>query len=77
MRKLAREAVIFTLLGAAAVGIAIFIVSIVNPFWWSNGAYTGFSESAVASVSIALLWGAPMGLSLWVLYRLLRFAVNG
>lgn len=77
MRKLAREAVIFTLLGAAAAGITILTISLVNPIWWNNGVHDGFPESVIASVSSAGFWGAPAGLTSWVFYRLLRFAVQG
>ena len=77
MRKLAREAVIFTLLGAACVGTAVFIIASVNPIWWSNGVYDGFLDTVIASASAAGFFGAPTGLGLWALYRLLRFAVKG
>lgn len=77
MRKLAREAVIFTLLAMTCVGVAVFIIASVNPQWWSNGVKEGFSETVIASVSAAGFFGAPAGLGLWVLYRLIRFAVKG
>jgi hypothetical protein len=76
MRKLAREAVIFTLLAAAVAGIAVFIITIANPPWWST-APSSFSDSIVGSIGAAGFFGAPAGLSLWLLYRLIRFAVKG
>jgi hypothetical protein len=76
MRRLAREAVIFTLLSTACVSITIFILMLINPPGWSLQRPT-FSESVLAAVTTAGLWGAPAGLSLWVLYRLVRFAIKG
>lgn len=76
MRKLAREAVIFTMLAMAVVGITVFVITIINPPGWST-APSSFLENVVGSISAAGFWGAPAGLSLWILYRLIRFAIKG
>jgi hypothetical protein len=52
MRKLAREAVIFTLIGGLLVAIAAL------------------------SLTAGLTYGSVAGLGIWIVYRLLRFALT-
>ena len=68
MRKLAREAVIFGLVGALIV--ALIAVSMMSKM---ESAGVSFATSIMAG----LLYGFPGGLGIWVLYRLVRFAVRG
>jgi hypothetical protein len=71
MQKLAREAIIFMLVGLALVfvGLSVFL-------------YVDSSKSAPIfdAIGPALLntWiGLPVGLGIWVFYRAIRFAVEG
>jgi hypothetical protein len=69
-RKIAREAVIFALLGWPTACLIILIVLLV----------TGAAHSTtdwLMVVPIGGLVGLSGGLGIWILYRLIRFAVKG
>jgi hypothetical protein len=76
-RRTAREAVIFVLLASAIVGISTAIISVIGPSWWTNGGGAGFWESGLAGLSAAAYFGAPFGFGLWIIYRVIHFAVKG
>jgi hypothetical protein len=67
MRKLAREAVIFMLLASLLAFAGWFVFMDSTPSIFVRG-----------EVALLYAWiGFPIGLGLWGLYRLIRFAVNG
>lgn len=70
VRKLAREAVVFGLL-AMPLGGVIFGSLIYF------GDKTGIQSALLGAAAGAPLWGFPGGVGIWIVYRVLRFAVKG
>jgi hypothetical protein len=64
MRKLAREAVICVLLVPAVLTLGLIVSG------------QGLFEGRVP-VALGLVYGPFIGLGLWILYRLVRFAIKG
>lgn len=69
MRKLIQEMVRFALIFSALSGIGMFTTLM---FWGTN-----LIEAAVCAAVYYIPSGLVAGLSVWVVYRLIRFAVKG
>ena len=66
IRELLREAVLFILIG-------IFIMSLVMT---ASGKGVSFSEGLIGGLLLGWMYGGPLGLGAWILYRLVRFALS-
>jgi hypothetical protein len=91
MRKLAREAIIFTVISALITGVSMFFLLfsmtearwdyLLNPVpnYLSSIRFPLNNPEWNAAVIIVGMgyYGVPVGISLWFLYRLVRFAIKG
>jgi hypothetical protein len=74
MQKLAREAVIFVLATPLLLAVTVFVYLHFMMPVTTPPAPAPASELALLA---GLLWGLPLGIALWILYRAVRFAIKG
>jgi hypothetical protein len=83
MRKIAREAVIFTLLGIALYGafITLYYYQLYHNTSWALGTnqtlFLKLFDVVMPGLVAGFMYGAPLGLCVWIFYRVVRFAVKG
>lgn len=66
IRKLLREAVLFILISVFIIGLAMI----------ASAKGVSFSEGFIVGLVLGWMYGGPLGLGTWILYRLVRFAVT-
>jgi hypothetical protein len=83
VRKLAREAVIFTLLGIALYGafITLDYYHFYHNTSWALGTnqtlFWKLFDVVTPGLVAGFMYGAPLGLCVWGFYRVGRFVVKG
>jgi len=66
IRELLREAVLFILIGVFIMGLVMI----------ASGKGVSFSEGLIGGLLLGWMYGGPLGLGAWILYRLVRFAIS-
>jgi hypothetical protein len=66
IRELLREAVAFILISVFIVGLAMI----------ASAKGVRFSEGFIGGLLLGWMYGGPLGLGAWILYRLVRFAIT-
>jgi hypothetical protein len=66
IRELLREAVLFILIGVFISGLVMI----------TSAKGVRFSEGFIVGLLLGWMYGGPLGLGTWILYRLFRFAIT-
>jgi hypothetical protein len=74
MQKLAREAIIFVVAIPLLLAISVFVYL---HFIMPATAPPAPAPPSELALLAGLLWGLPLGIALWILYRAIRFMIKG